>query len=62
MPLASIAGYRLNSGINFLDAMNNAMPHLLDLTCSKARRVTAGFPDFLSERIGEGSFDRDKKK
>ena len=42
--------------------MNNAMPHMLNSTCSKTKRVTPGFFDFLSEWIGGGSFDRDKEK
>ena len=47
---------------NFLNAMNNAVPQMLNSTCSKSKRVTPGFFDFLSEWIGEGSFDRDKEK
>jgi hypothetical protein len=35
---------------------------MLNLTCSKTKRVTPGFFDFLSEWIGEGPFDRDKEK
>ena len=41
---------------NFLDAMHNAMPHMLISTCSKTKRVNPGFFDFLSEWIGEGTF------
>ena len=40
--------------------MNNVMPQMLNSTCSKTKRVTSGFFNFLSEWIGEGSFDRDK--
>jgi len=47
---------------NFLNAMNSFMPPMLISTCSKAKRVTPGFSDFLSEWIGKGSFDRDKEK
>ena len=42
--------------------MNNVMPYMLNSTCSKTKRVTPGFFDFLSKWIVEGSFDRDKEK
>jgi hypothetical protein len=47
---------------NFLSAMDCVMPQMLNSTCSKTKRVTPGFFDFLIEWIGEGSFDRDKEK
>ena len=48
--------------LNFLNAMNNVIPHMPNSTCSKTKRVTPGFLDFLSERTGKGTFDRDKEK
>ena len=47
---------------NFLNPMNNVMPHMPNSTSSKTKRVTPGLFDFLSGWIGEGSFDRDKEK
>ena len=42
--------------------MNNTMPHMPNPACLEIKRATPGFFDFLSEWIGEGSFDRDKEK
>ena len=36
---------------NFPNAMSNAMPHMLNSTCSKTKRVTPGSFKFLSEWI-----------
>jgi len=48
--------------LNYLNAMDNAMPLVPNSTCSKTKRITSGFFDFLSEWIDEGFFDRDKEK
>jgi len=50
------------SRFNFLNAMNNVMPHMPNSTCPKTKRVTPGLFGFLSEWIGECSFDRGNEK